>query len=140
MLAALVSATVCACGAQRGGHVAIENSTPPEFETTESGLRYRVLREGNGRKPLPTDRVEVDYSGWLDDGTIFESSFERQDPAVMTLATLIPGWAEGIQKVREGGMIELEIPPDLAYGEQGQGPRIPPNSTLHFKIEVRAIK
>lgn len=118
----------------------IDPDAPKEFSTTESGLQYRVLRKGVGRQPKPADRVEVDYSGWLDDGTVFDSSYERADPAIFTLAVLIPGWAEGIQLVSEGGMIELVVPPELGYGSAGQPPRIPPDATLHFKVELHAIK
>lgn len=138
-LAALVLTAVCSCGAQRSGLSAVDPDAPTEFTTTESGLKYRILRKSAGTKPQPTDEVVVDYSGWLDNGLIFDSSYERQKPTTFVLASLIKGWTEGIQLIGEGGMIELEIPPDLGYGAQGQPPRIPPNSTLHFKVELRSI-
>ena len=140
VLTAAVAVAVCSCGAQRGGPSAIDPDAPKEFSTTESGLKYRILRKGQGQKPIPSDRVEVDYSGWLDDGTIFDSSYDRAEPATFNLAALITGWSEGMQLIGEGGMIEVEVPPDLAYGEKGQPPNIPPNATLHFKIELHAIK
>ena len=140
MLAGLVLLAVCSCGAQRSGPSAIDPDAPTEFTATESGLKYRILRKGNGPKPRPMDRVEVDYSGWLEDGTIFDSSYGNEKPASFSLANLIIGWSEGMQLVGEGGMIELEIPAELGYGAQGQPPRIPPNSTLHFKVELRKIE
>ncbi len=139
-LAALVLVTVCSCGARRSGPSVVDPDAPTEFSSTESGLKYRILRKSSGRKPLPTDQVNVDYSGWLEDGTIFDTSYDRQEPATLNLASLIPGWTEGLQLVGEGGMIELEIPADLGYGVRGQPPRIPPNSTLHFKVELHNIK
>lgn len=138
-LGAIFAVTLCACGAARTGPSVIDPDAPKEFSTTESGLKYRILRKSDGTKPLPTDRVEVDYSGWLDDGTVFDSSYERAEPAILNLASMIPGWSEGVQLIGEGGMIELEIPPQLGYGEAGQGPRIPPNATLHFKVELHGI-
>jgi FKBP-type peptidyl-prolyl cis-trans isomerase FkpA len=139
VLAATVAVAICSCGAQRSGPSAIDPDAPKEFSATESGLKYRILRKGQGQKPIPSDRVEVDYSGWLDDGTIFDSSYERAQPTTFNLATLITGWSEGMQLIEEGGMIELEVPPNLAYGEEGRPPDIPPNATLHFKIELHAI-
>ena len=139
VLTATVAVALCSCGAQRSGPGVIDPDAPKEFTTTESGLKYRILRKGVGQEPIPSDRVDVDYSGWLEDGTMFDSSYERADPATFNRAALITGWAEGIQLIEEGGMIELEVPPDLAYGEEGRPPSIPPNATLHFKIELHAI-
>ena len=83
----------------------------------------------------PTDLVKVHYTGKLPDGTVFDSSVERGQPAEFKLDQVVPGWTEGLQLVKKGGKIELVLPPQLAYGEQGTGP-IPPNSTLHFDVEV----
>ena len=140
LLAAWISATVCSCGARRGGPADIDPDAPSEFSTTDSGLKYRILRKSDGRKPESSDQVEVDYTGWLDDGTIFDTSYGRPQPAKFMLPTVIAGWSEGMQMIGEGGMIELEVPPELGYGENGQPPRIPPNATLHFKIELHHIE
>jgi len=111
-----------------------------EFTTTDSGLKYRILRKGTGDKPAATDSVEVHYKGWLDDGTEFESSYERGVPDSFLLENVIDGWTEGLQYVSEGGMIELEIPTDLGYGSEGKGSKIPANATLHFSIELLDIQ
>jgi len=90
--------------------------------------------------PVPTvaDRVTVDYVGWLDDGTEFDSSYSRRSPSTFGLSQVVAGWTEGLQLVSEGGMIELEIPSALGYGPSGR-PGIPPNATLHFKVELIKI-
>lgn len=126
------------CGSPRGP-MAMDPDAPTEFTTTESGLKYRILRKSDGRKPTINDQVEVDYSGWLDDGTIFDSSYNSRKTATFQAGNLIAGFTEGLQLVGEGGMIELEIPPQLAYGPSGNN-SVPPNSTLHFKIELHEIK
>jgi FKBP-type peptidyl-prolyl cis-trans isomerase FkpA len=112
---------------------------PTEFTQTESGLRYRILRRGKGPHPKATDTVKVHYSGSLEDGTIFDSSYRRGKPETFALSGLIAGWAEGLQLVQQGGMIELEVPPDLGYGAQGAGGSIPPGATLHFTVELLDI-
>ncbi len=122
------------------GPGAIDPDAPTEFTTTESGLKYRILRKSDGRKPSATDTVKVDYIGWLDNGTEFDSSYGRREPFVTSLANVVPGWTEGIQLVGEKGMIELEIPYQLGYGAQGSPGTIPPYSTLHFKVELHEIK
>ncbi len=88
---------------------------------------------------MGSDEVTVDYSGWLDDGTIFDTSYGRPSSTSFRLANVISGWTEGMKLIGEGGMIELEIPSELGYGESGQPPIIPPNATLHFKIELHRI-
>jgi FKBP-type peptidyl-prolyl cis-trans isomerase FkpA len=139
-LLALLSLTAVSCGPKMTtGPSVIDADAPSEFTTTESGLKYRILRKSNGARPTPGDQVEVDYAGWLDDGTIFDTSYERFEPARFSLGSVIKGWTEGMQYIGEGGMIELEIPPDLGYGEEGSPPSIPPNSTLHFKVELLDI-
>ncbi|HEY0982067.1 MULTISPECIES: FKBP-type peptidyl-prolyl cis-trans isomerase [unclassified Schlesneria] len=114
---------------------------PTEFTTTESGLKYRILRKSDGQKPTASNSVRVHYRGSLDDGTIFDSSYGRTGKAIEFAVTgVIPGWTEGLQLIGEGGMIELEIPPELGYGNAGFGTSIPPNSTLHFIVELLNVK
>ncbi len=113
---------------------------PKEFTTTDSGLKYRILRRGSGDKPGPQSFVTVDYAGWLDDGTEFDSSYNRREATSFNLDGVVPGWTEGLQLVSEGGMIELEIPPELGYGQMGMPGAIPPNATLHFKVELQDVR
>ncbi len=114
--------------------VDIEAST--EFTETKSGLKYRILRQTDGQKPVASDTVLAHYAGWLDDGSEFDSSYSRGAPTDFPLNGVIPGWTEGLQLIGKGGMIELEIPSDLGYGPQGMPGAIPPNATLHFKVEL----
>lgn len=116
-----------------------DKDAPKEFETTASGLKYRVLRKSDGKKPSARNQVTVHYKGWLDSGETFDSSYERGESISFPLNQVIPGWTEGMQLVGKGGMIELEIPYKLGYGERGQGP-IPPKATLHFLVELIDIK
>jgi len=111
-----------------------------EFTQTESGLKYRILRKSDGQKPNPSNQVSVHYAGWLDDMTEFDSSYRRGTPATFGLSQVVPGWTEGLQLVGEGGMIELEIPSHLGYGPGGKPGAIPPNATLHFKVELLKIR
>jgi len=111
------------------------------FTTTESGLKYRILRAGSGAKPTPQQRVVVNYHGWLFNGRVFDSSYVRGMPITFGLNQVVKGWTEGLQLVGKGGMIELEIPGYLGYGLQGQpGSGIPPNATLHFLVELLDIE
>lgn len=110
-----------------------------EFQETASGLRYRILREGKDLKPLPTSQVTVHYRGWLDDGTEFDSSYSTGRPFGTPLNGVIAGWTEGLQLIGEGGKIELDIPSQLAYGENGFPPVIPPNARLHFDVELITV-
>ena len=128
------------CSTRGKGPGVIDPDAPSEFTTTDSGLKYRILRKSSGAKPSANSRVTVDYSGWLDNGTVFDSSYDRPDPATFALGAVIAGWTEGIQYVGEGGMIELEIPSELGYGRNGFPPNIPPNSRLHFKVELIRIE
>ncbi|MCA9121290.1 MAG: FKBP-type peptidyl-prolyl cis-trans isomerase [Planctomycetaceae bacterium] len=114
----------------------VDADAPTEFTSTESGLKYRVLRKSEGTKPVASDTVLAHYVGWLDDGSEFDSSYSRGEPTSFPLSGVIPGWTEGLQLVGEGGMIELEIPSDLGYGEMGMPGAIPPRATLHFKVEL----
>ncbi|MEO0054911.1 MAG: hypothetical protein RLZZ50_858 [Verrucomicrobiota bacterium] len=112
----------------------------PAIKTTESGLCYEVIAEGSGPKPKPTDTVKVHYTGTLVDGTVFDSSVKRGEPAEFPLNGVIPGWTEGLQLVGAGGKLKLHIPSKLGYGEQGAGGSIPPNATLVFDVELLEIK
>ncbi len=117
----------------------VDADAPKEFTSTDSGLKYRILRKTSGKKPAPSNYVKVNYRGWLDDGTEFDSSYKRGEPTGFPLRGVIRGWTEGLQFVSEGGMIELWIPSELAYGAAGR-PGIPPNSTLHFIVELLEVK
>ncbi len=112
---------------------------PQDFLKTESGLRYRIRRVGDGAKPHANNAVTVHYRGWLDDGTIFDSSYKRGEPATFGLRGVISGWTEGLQLVAEGGKIELDIPSDLGYGPNGMGDSIPGGARLHFIVELQEI-
>ena len=119
----------------------IDQNASREFKTTKSGLKYRILRASEGQKPKATDSVEVHYKGWLDNKEIFDSSYRRGETIAFPLNRVIPGWTEGMQLVGEGGMIELDIPYQLGYGERGTpGGPIPPKARLHFVVELKAVK
>ena len=112
----------------------------PKVITTESGLRYEILTEGEGDSPGPNSRVKVDYSGTLADGTVFDSSRERGQPAVFTLNQVIKGWTEGLQLMKPGALYRFVIPSDLAYGDSGAGNVIPAGATLTFEVELISIE
>ncbi len=118
----------------------IDKEAPKAFTTTESGLKYRVLRKGDGAAPKAANTVKVNYHGWLNDGTVFDSSYKRNEAISFPLNRVIKGWTEGMQLVGAGGMIELEIPPELGYGARGAGGVIPPNATLHFLVELLEVQ
>jgi len=109
--------------------------------TTASGLKYQVLKQGTGTvSPKATDTVKVHYHGTLLDGTVFDSSVERGEPISFPLNRVIPGWTEGVQLMKVGDKFKFEIPPNLAYGANSPSPKIPPNSTLVFEVELLAIQ
>ena len=112
----------------------------PKVITTESGLRYEILTEGEGDSPGPSSRVKVDYSGTLADGTVFDSSRERGQPAVFGLNQVIKGWTEGLQLMKPGALYRFVIPSDLAYGDSGAGNVIPAGATLTFEVELISIE
>jgi FKBP-type peptidyl-prolyl cis-trans isomerase len=116
------------------------NKAKPGVKTTASGLQYEVLTEGSGESPKPTDEVTVHYKGTLLDGTAFDSSYDRNQPATFTLNQVIPGWTEGVQLMKPGGKIKLYIPGALGYGERGAGGTIGPNAVLIFEIELLSVQ
>jgi len=118
----------------------IDEDATKEFKKTDSGLKYCILRKSEKDKPRAQDTVQVHYKGWLDNETIFDSSYRRGKKISFPLNRVIPGWTEGMQLVGVGGMIELEIPPELGYGRRGAGSAVPPNATLHFVVELFDIK
>jgi FKBP-type peptidyl-prolyl cis-trans isomerase FklB len=117
-----------------------ENATKSGVVTLPSGLQYKILTEGTGAKPTSNDTVTVNYRGKLVDGTEFDSSFSRNQPATFALNRVIKGWTEGIQQMKTGSKCELYLPSNLAYGENGSGMKIAPNATLIFEVELLAIK
>jgi len=108
-------------------------------EKTGSGLIYVEMTAGSGASPAATDQVQVHYHGTLRDGTVFDSSVERGEPATFPLNRVIPCWTEGVQKMKVGGKAKLICPPSIAYGDQGAPPRIPPGATLIFEVELLDI-
>ena len=117
-----------------------ENAQKEGVVTLPSGLQYMVLQEGNGRKPKATDQVKCHYEGFLIDGTVFDSSIQRGEPAVFGLQQVIAGWTEGLQLMQEGAKYRFFIPYMLAYGEGGAGASIPPFATLIFDVELIEVK
>lgn len=107
--------------------------------TTPSGLQYEVLAEGSGEPPKPTDAVLVHYEGRLTDGTVFDSSIKRGQPAAFGVSDVIPGWTEGLQLMKPGARYRFTIPPELAYGAQGAGGVIPPNAVLVFDVQLLEV-
>ena len=117
-----------------------ENGKKEGVVTLPSGLQYQVLKEGNGKKPSATDQVVCHYEGTLIDGTIFDSSYKRNEPATFGLNQVIPGWTEGVQLMQEGAKYRFFIPYKLAYGERGAGAQIPPFAALVFDVELIEVK
>jgi FKBP-type peptidyl-prolyl cis-trans isomerase len=118
-----------------------DEAATPGPKATASGLKYTVLQKGTGKvNPKATDNVTVHYHGTLLDGTVFDSSVERKQPATFPLNRVIPGWTEGVQLMVVGDKFKFEIPANLAYGERSPSPKIPPNSTLVFEVELLGIE
>ena len=117
-----------------------ENAKKEGVKTTDSGLQYEVMKEGDGAKPKATDEVSVHYHGTLIDGTVFDSSVDRGEPTSFPLNRVIPGWTEGVQLMPVGAKYKFTIPYSLAYGERGAGADIGPFSTLVFEVELLEIK
>ena len=116
-----------------------ENAKKEGVVTLPSGLQYMVLKEGNGKKPKATDKVKCHYEGFLIDGTVFDSSIQRGEPAVFPLNQVIAGWTEGLQLMQEGAKYRFFIPYILGYGEGGAGASIPPYAALIFDVELLEV-
>ena len=117
-----------------------ENKNKEGVKTTASGLEYKVLKDGTGAQPKATDMVTVNYRGTLIDGTEFDSSYKRGQPATFPLNGVIKGWTEGLQLMKAGSKYQFFVPSNLAYGERAVGPDIAPNATLIFEVELLDVK
>jgi FKBP-type peptidyl-prolyl cis-trans isomerase FkpA len=115
------------------------NGKLPGVKTTPSGLQYKVLSPGDGPSPQPTDEVTVNYRGTLLDGTVFDSSYQRGQPAKFPLNKVIPGWQEALTMMKPGAKWQVFIPPELAYGPNPPAPQIPPNALLKFDVELLKV-
>ena len=124
---------------KKGEEFQAANKKKKGVTTLPSGLQYLVLKEGNGRRPTATDKVEVHYHGTLVDGTVFDSSVDRGEPGQFAVNQVIPGWTEVLQLMKEGSKWRVVIPSNLAYGQEGR-PDIGPNQTLIFEIELLKVK
>lgn len=130
------AAAIAKVNSEAGEAFLKENGTREGVKTTESGLQYEVIEEGNGAMPKAGDDVTVHYTGTLIDGTVFDSSVERGAPATFGVTQVIPGWVEALQMMKEGAKWRLFIPSKLAYGPNGAGGIIGPNATLIFDVEL----
>lgn len=126
-------------GEDDGAAYRAKNGARKEVTTTASGLQYEVLEEGTGSQPGRSDRVTVHYRGTLIDGTEFDSSYGRGQPATFPLNGVIAGWTEALQLMRVGSKHRIVLPPELGYGTRGAPPRIGPNATLVFDVELLGI-
>ena len=126
----------CATAADRG---ASAPASPSASVTTPSGLIYESVKDGTGPSPRATDVVTVHYRGTLLDGTEFDSSYKRNEPASFPLSRVIPCWTEALQRMKVGGKARLTCPPEIAYGTRGAGGVIPPNATLRFDVELLKV-
>jgi len=124
---------------EKGKKFLEENKAKPNVKTTDSGLQYEVVEEGKGAKPGDKSIVKVHYKGTLVDGSEFDSSYKRNEPAEFPVNGVIPGWTEALKMMKAGSKYKLYIPPELAYGPQGR-PGIPPNSVLIFDVELLEVK
>lgn len=124
----------------KGKEFLADNALNVGVETTDSGLQYMVIEEGDGPQPTAEDVVRVHYSGRLVDGTEFDSSYKRGEPATFQVGGVIPGWQEALKMMKVGSKWRLFIPPERAYGERGAGPIIQPNAVLIFDVELLAIE
>ena len=125
--------------AAQGAAFLEDNAQKEGIQVTESGLQYEVLEEGDGASPGPEDQVSLHYRGTLIDGTQFDSSYDRGEPATFSVGGVIPGFSEGLQLMSEGGHYKFYIPSDLGYGPQGSSGAIGPNATLIFEVELLEI-
>lgn len=133
------AATLGARNESDGAAFLVKNKTVKGVFTTPSGLQYMVLRQGSGLRPKPSDRVRVNYHGTLLDGAVFDSSYERGQPAEFGLNQVIAGWTEGVPLMPIGAKYRFWVPGNLAYGAKGSPPKIGPNATLVFDVELMAI-
>lgn len=117
-----------------------ENAKKEGVKTLPSGLQYKVITPGKGKSPKATDTVTTNYRGTLIDGTEFDSSYKRGQPATFPVSGVIPGWTEALQLMKEGAKWELYLPSSLAYGDRGAGKEIGPNAALIFEVELISIK
>jgi FKBP-type peptidyl-prolyl cis-trans isomerase FklB len=117
-----------------------QNAKKEGVKTLPSGLQIKVIKEGEGRQPKATDKVVVHYRGRLIDGTEFDSSYKRGQPAEFAVNGVIKGWTEGLQLLKEGGKAELYVPANLAYGSRGAGGLIGPEEALVFEVELISVK
>lgn len=117
-----------------------ENAKKEGIKVTTSGLQYKIIAEGTGKSPQPTNTVVVHYRGKLIDGTVFDESYKRGEPATFPLNQVIKGWTEGLQLLKEGGKAELYIPAELGYGDRGAGQLIPPGAALIFEVELIKVQ
>ena len=134
------AAAMAAVNEKAGQDFLLENGKRVEVKTTTSGLQYEVLKEGDGAQPTAGDRVTVHYTGKLIDGTVFDSSVDRGEPATFGVTQVIPGWVEALQLMKAGAKWRLFIPSALAYGPQGAGGVIGPNQTLIFDVELISVE
>jgi FKBP-type peptidyl-prolyl cis-trans isomerase FkpA len=135
----VVACALAALGWHPVAHAQSGAASAPRAASAAPALVYKSVREGSGASPTATDAVRVHYRGTLLDGTEFDSSYKRGEPATFPLNRVIACWTQGVQRMRVGGKAELVCPPELAYGERGAGATIAPNSTLRFEIELLAI-
>ena len=133
--------TGCAdpCATAGATEVLVQAAAEEGAVRTESGLVFRLLRQGEGPRPVLGNRVQVHYEGRLMDGSVFDSSYDRGMPSSFGLSEVIPGWTEGLQMLNGGGKAKLTIPPDLAYGKRGKKGKIPSCATLVFEVELLGI-
>ena len=117
-----------------------ENGAKEGVQTTASGLQYEIIAEGEGESPVAESKVKVHYEGKLLNDTVFDSSYQRNQPAEFGLNQVIKGWTEGLQLMKPGGVYRFFIPSELAYGDRGAGQQIPPGSTLIFQVELLSIE
>lgn len=117
-----------------------ENKKKENVITLPSGLQYKVMKMGTGKKPVDTSTVTVNYRGTLTDGTEFDNSYKRGEPATFPVKGVIRGWTEALKLMPVGSKWQLFVPPDLGYGERGMGQAIPPNAALVFEVELLSIK
>jgi len=125
---------------EKGRQFLTENGKKEGVTTTASGLQYKVLHEGTGKQPKPTDTVEVHYEGRLIEGKIFDSSYARRETIEFPLDGVIAGWTEGVALMKEGAKHQLYIPSELAYGRHGAGGDIGPDETLIFDVELIKVR